>query len=215
MKECSRCNEIKPLEDFYQQKKQSKKRGNWIYYHPECKECNKKAAKKWYQEHPEIKRQYNRNWNKKPDAKIKMRENSERRRKEGLHQEWIKNNPDKMKKYAEQHRHHETTEEEWEDCKNYFNYRCAYCSLPIEEHWVQLNKKIINGDFHKEHVHHDGENDLSNCVPACKTCNVKKYNFRFEEWYNKENEIFSEENLEKIHNWLNGDHKLYINIKVN
>lgn len=55
--------------------------------------------------------------------------------------------------------------------------------------------------LHKEHVDHEGANDLSNCIPACKTCNSHKWEFDMESWY-RNYEHFSEERLNKIKEWL-------------
>jgi hypothetical protein len=64
-------------------------------------------------------------------------------------------------------------------------------------------------DFHKEHVLHDGANDLSNCIPSCKTCNSSKHTENLEVWYTKDKSIFSKDRLNRIHKWLNEDWKLY------
>lgn len=90
-------------------------------------------------------------------------------------------------------------------CKQYFNYECAYCGLPLEEHYIIYAGNLILGDFHKEHVDHFGSNDLSNCVPACKSCNSSKHDFEFNKWYNTDNHKFNIERYNKIIKWLNVD----------
>lgn len=132
-------------------------------------------------------------------------------REAGKQLEWQRNNKDKLKKYNSQHKNHEITNDEWEDCKNYFYYRCAYCGLPIEEHFVPFNGEIIHSDFHKEHVNHNGENDLSNCVPSCKSCNCSKWTYSLEEWYTVKNKHFNEQRLSKISKWIKIDYQKYIN----
>lgn len=64
--------------------------------------------------------------------------------------------------------------------------------------------------LHKDYVVHDGENDLSNCVPACKSCNSSKHNFELNYWFKERSEHYSESRLYKIYNWLNSDYKQYI-----
>lgn len=103
---------------------------------------------------------------------------------------------------------------EWENCKKYFNHRCAYCHLKIEEHWIKRNGNFQLGDFHRDHVDHNGANDLSNCVPACKTCNTQKRDFELEDWYSPVNENYEEGRLLKIHTWINEDYKLFIENKL-
>jgi len=43
-KQCSICGKLKSLTEFYSQKKYSKKRGEYFYYNPECRECTKREA---------------------------------------------------------------------------------------------------------------------------------------------------------------------------
>ncbi|KMY49649.1 hypothetical protein [Peribacillus loiseleuriae] len=42
------CEQVnpQPLSNFYSQKKYSKKRGDWIYYNPEYKECTGRRARR-------------------------------------------------------------------------------------------------------------------------------------------------------------------------
>jgi hypothetical protein len=67
-----------------------------------------------------------------------------------------------------------------------------------------------NIDLHREHVDHQGDNDLSNCIPACMSCNASKGQYNIYEWYNEENDNFSSERLDKIHKWLSEDYITYI-----
>jgi hypothetical protein len=105
---------------------------------------------------------------------------------------------------------HEITKNEWENCKNYFNYRCAYCGLAIEEHYIIYNGILKLGDFHRDHADDEGRNDLSNCIPACKSCNTSKSNKDLLEWYDVDNDNFNTERLFKINKWLNEDYLKYI-----
>ena len=61
------------------------------------------------------------------------------------------------------------TSQEWLDILEQYNYRCAYCGKefdlfdkPEKEHVMPISK---NGDNTKENV-----------VPACRSCNAKKWN---------------------------------------
>jgi hypothetical protein len=69
---------------------------------------------------------------------------------------------------------------------------------------------MINMDFHKEHVIHEGKDNLSNCVPACQSCNDKKWKFTLNEWYNSSNPVYTYERYHKIYLWLRYDYKKYI-----
>lgn len=207
-KTCSMCNKNKELSEFYSQ---SKKRANgeeYTYYQPYCKECNKIRTKNWRKNNPDkLKEQ----WDKR-DQKDYVKERKKifnlRRRMNGKFKEWQQNNPEKLMEYRlyrEQHKKHNITDAEWNNCKDYFNNRCAYCG--IDE---IMSEYLYSQDFHKDHVDHGGANDLSNCVPACKSCNSRKHNYKLEDWYNQDNEIFDQSYLDRIYKWLNEDYKSYI-----
>lgn len=72
------------------------------------------------------------------------------------------------------------------------------------------HKETYNQDLHKEHVLNYGANDLSNCIPACKSCNSQKSDYEFDDWYNSDNERFTYDRLNKINSWLKNDFKLFI-----
>lgn len=100
---------------------------------------------------------------------------------------------------------HKISIDEWEACKKYFNYRCAYCGEPFEDYYDEKEK-----DFVKEHYVNLGSNRLDNCVPACNSCNLSKSSKEFEEWYTKEKPFFTSERYWKIYKWINHDYKKYI-----
>jgi 5-methylcytosine-specific restriction endonuclease McrA len=101
-------------------------------------------------------------------------------------------------------KNHKITKIEWESCKKYFDNKSAYCGFDDQEH-----KKLYNQQLHKEHVIHNGENDLSNCVPSCKHCNSQKWEFTLEEWYNEGNPSYTKERYDKIIKWLKEDYKQF------
>jgi len=109
-----------------------------------------------------------------------------------------------------QHKNHNITKGEWESCKKYFDYKCAYCGFPIEDHYRIYAGKLQKIDLHKEHVDHEGSSDLSNCVPSCKTCNDFKHKFELDEWYNKYNINYTKERYDKIIKWITEDYEQYI-----
>lgn len=108
-----------------------------------------------------------------------------------------------------QHKNHNITDEEWIACKEYFNNECAYCGLPLREHWIMYSGNKILGDFHKEHINDNGSNDLSNCIPSCKSCNSQKWETPFEQWYNKNNPRYTKEKFKKILKWKQKDYLQY------
>lgn len=78
-----------------------------------------------------------------------------------------------------------------------------------EEH-----RKINRGqDLHKEHIIHDGKNDLRNCVPSCYRCNINKWKYSLNNWYNLNNPNYTFEKYHKIYQWVRYDYKKYIKKK--
>lgn len=208
-KTCKRCNkELEASTDnFYKSK--SNKDG----LHSYCKDCVKEKSKKWINENYEryytgIKER-DKEYKKDSEWIEYHRQKSKEQRESGYQKEWRNNNKDKLKKYREYrnaHKSHNISDEEWIMCKEYFNNQCAYCGLPIEEHYTTYRGVTKLGDFHKEHVDHNGANDLSNCVPACKSCNTSKHTYELNEWYTSKNYIYDEYRLNKILKWLNCDY---------
>lgn len=215
MKVCNICNESKPLSEFYSQKKRSKKLGEYIYHQPYCKECAKKKTVKWQEDNEEVYREKmkirsERRW-ERPEKKVYQRNWAKEQRVIGYYRDWQGNNKDKIKLYNEQHRDHDISDVEWFSCKEYFNNECAYCGLHINDHYIVYGEKLTKTDFHREHVHHDGANDLSNCIPACRDCNSNKWKYEFAEWYSDKNELYDVNKLNKIVQWLETDYLKYIN----
>jgi hypothetical protein len=79
----------------------------------------------------------------------------------------------------------------------------------LEEHYNRFAGELRLTDFHKEHVDCNGSDDLSNCVPSCKTCNSSKHTEKLEDWYAENNSIFNKDRFDKIHKWLDNDWQEY------
>lgn len=210
-KVCSVCEEEKDIDNFYKQRKKSKKSGEYIYYNPECRECTKQRSLKWHKENPEkakvayTKRNRSENW------RVKLRESSKKKVESGYSRNWQRENRDKLREYSEKHRSHDINEIEWDICKEYFNFSCAYCGLHESEHYIRRNDKVILSDLHKEHVDHEGANDITNCVPACGSCNSSKRQYAFEYWFRERSYTFSQERFDKVEKWINGDYLITSN----
>lgn len=198
-------------EYFYKNKKNSK---DGLY--PECKRCSSKRS--YERENrdkegaKEYKHQYYIDNKEKRLSSFKERYNTKKDEWKVYQKEYIKKNPEKFKKYSvyrSQHKKHQIRKIEWEECKKYFDYTCAYCGLPLSEHYYTRNGITKLGDFHKEHANHKGSNDLSNCVPSCQVCNSEKHDKSLEEWYINSPK-YSKERYSKIIQWLTEDYKLYI-----
>lgn len=182
--------------------------------HSYCKECTKKKSKKWMQENDDKYREKMRERKAKEyesqDKKEYQRAWAKKQRELGYQKEWQDNNKEKLSEYRVNkyyNKTHEISNEEWECCKQYFNYECAYCGLHMNNHFVKYGVEYKLYDFHKEHVDHEGENDISNCVPSCKSCNSKKWKHKFEDWYNRNNDVYDIHRFNKIIKWLGSDYK--------
>jgi hypothetical protein len=180
-----------------------------------CIECEKKRAMQWKINNRPRVRKSARKYNAKPHIKLKMREASKKQREEGYQVKYQQENKEQINQYSKnrQQKNHRITKEEWENCKHYFANRCAYCGLGIENHLVMKKGKMEYHDLHKEHAIHDGKDNLSNCIPSCRSCNDKKWKFTLNQWYNLSNPIYTYERYHKIYQWLRYDYKKYIHKK--
>ncbi len=210
-KKCTVCAKIKDITEFYTQNKKKKDGTPYIYYHPECKECTKERAKNSNYDY-ELRKKRIKEWRSIPENMEAVRESNRKHKEKGLQRKWQQENKDKIREYnsKRQNKNHDITKQEWLDCKEYFNNECAYCGMHINEHFKTWYGKLKKIDFHKEHVDHEGLNDLSNCVPSCQSCNTSKWVYSLEEWYNRDNPKFTQERLDKIHKWLDEDYLKYI-----
>jgi hypothetical protein len=207
-------------EYFYKTKNKTDGLGSW------CKKCSIKKAQSNYvntEEMTAYKHEHYLNnkekyYNNRNASNLKNPEQKRKREKE-----WRQNNPVLLAKYnkeRELHKKHKITKEQWIACKDYFKneqgeWCCAYCELPISQHYRLYNGILKLQDLHKEHFDDNGSNEIDNCVPSCQSCNSSKRKFTFEEWYTLNNKrlkpnVYSEERKIKILKWIQEDCKKYI-----
>lgn len=208
-KQCSKCNEWKPMNDKYFYKWDRSSDG----YQSQCSICVCEDVRARNAKNPELDRQrakswYERNTKRKRNSMSKWFERNKDYRKQYI-ANYIKENPDKGRQYIENHRKHDISTKEWKAVQDYFNYICAYCGKTLEQ-----QRKENNQQFHKEHVDHIGYNDVRNCVPACSQCNSKKRARTIDELFESgEIETFTQDKYNKIMQWCNEDFKQYIEEK--
>jgi hypothetical protein len=181
---CKKCGREKATIHYYNNIDTEKERSQ----RPEVKELRNTIHKKWRIDKIEVWQEYYSGYQKR---------------------EYVK---EKCKEYNKNHRIHDITKAEWRGCLKVFNNKCAYCDLSAEEHYIMYRGKRIIGNFHKDHVNHEGYNSLRNAVPACKSCNDKKWIFPMEEWY-RQQKFFNEERLRFIYWWITEGYKDYIEDK--
>jgi len=212
LKRCTICEEYFPATKkyFYKNKKNSID-GMFPY----CKECTKKKSRNNQLKDHEKYKAYIRNYLKENEDEQRIRLHNIRQRKKAertiYERDYYYKNKDKFKKYREdrQHKHHDITNDEWESCKQYFNNECAYCGIS-----EQKAKEEQDQYLHKEHVEHNGANDLSNCVPSCRVCNSRKWQHDLEFWYREGwCPNYSKERLDKIYKWLDEDYLKFKEIR--
>lgn len=199
---CTWCDTEKYLIDFYSRKTRNKTKGEYTYYNPECKECTKSSFSKWRRK-PENRERVlasRKRSNQLPSHKITKRAANAKLRESGQYREWQQNNKDRLYEYGKnrrEHKEHDISDQEWFECLDYFKISCAYCGLSEEEHVRKHGQQL-----HKEHVEHEGVNDITNCIPSCKVCNGGKWEYELNEWYNSENPIYSKVRYNRIVKWL-------------
>jgi len=111
--------------------------------------------------------------------------------------EWRKNNPDRnaqksLRRYSLKKKlRSDFTFDEWEECKTFFDYKCAYCGQEtkeyVQEHFIPVSKQ---GGYTK-----------GNIVFSCKTCNLSKTNHDFFHWY-KRKPFYSHEREKRVLDYL-------------
>ncbi|MGG3890307.1 HNH endonuclease [Metabacillus fastidiosus] len=202
-KYCTGCEDWHPMnEEWFYPNKSSPDNFN-----PYCKEFTKKKSSKWIRENKERhhKSQF-KFYNSEHGRKLR-REEAKRRRDNGNYSKWRK---ETNYTFDRSDKIHEISDHEWMMCKEYFNSSCAYCGLHADDHLVMWSGKLKKIDLSREHVDDKGSNKIDNCVPACRICNSSKKDFEFEFWYKERSPHYTEERYNKIKQWLEFDHKKYI-----
>jgi hypothetical protein len=213
MKKCSKCLIEKPINEFYSSEKINAKGEKYLYYLAECKDCTIARSSKTQKNNPKKYNQIKLNYYYTDHGRKMNRNQARKYRESGGMLNWqrteygricLKRSRDKRKE-----KKHDISLKEWYWCLSYFNNSCAYCGLTWEEHMV-----LYGEDLHKEHIIHDGRNDIKNCVPACKVCNSEKSERSLNNWYNdKNNKKYRRIFYLKIYTWLRYDVQKFIEKK--
>jgi hypothetical protein len=210
-KVCKVCNEEKDTNEFYGQLKKRANGEEYYYYNSYCKECAKVKSLKRHHTHKEEYNKRSKQWYAKNKTQVleekKVYILDKKDQYAAVQKEWRGNNKDKTKVYADAYnvKKFKLKEKQWKSCKEYFNYCCAYCGI------TEIEAKETQGkNLNKEHAINLGNNDLSNCIPSCTSCNSSKNRNDYTDWYTPENPAYSTERYILIEKWLKEDHKKYI-----
>lgn len=167
---CTRCQEIKPLADFYLSKQTGKPSAS-------CKLCTSRAAREWSKNNPERSRQFVREYRKNnlERDKARQRENYYICREARLQygKEWRQANSEKIRQTARISQAHSLarkhgaegtfTFDQWQAICDYYGNKCLACGeqKPLTiDHIVPISK--------------GGRNDITNIQPLCAYCNNSK-----------------------------------------
>ena len=122
-----------------------------LEYFKQWRKNNSEYIKKWRYDNKEYHNVYQIKWRKTEKGKANQQRGSTKRRA-------------KIKDII-----NTLTSQEWLDILEKYNYRCAYCG-------VEFNCELLPEKDHVIPISKGGHNVKENVVPACRSCNAKKYN---------------------------------------
>jgi len=204
-KECTICREQIEYINFYFKEVVNINGEIEYIFNSRCVECDKKQAIIWANANIEKKRASCNKNSKKPNILRYHRELSQKQRDKGMARDWYNKDKERYKGYTikyESHKHHTISEKDWIKCKEFFEYKCAYCNITEENHKVKYHQQL-----HKEHAYNEGDNGISNCVPACNSCNNTKKKQDWMDWYTSDNPRYTINRYNKIVEWLDSFNK--------
>lgn len=175
-------------------------------------------AGEWRHNHPEVVKERKKRYRSNPENIEKIRAYNRMRRAMcpehlcAMSKRWREKSKDRIKEYNKQYvQSHKDyfvqavhkrnariqqlpatlTQQEWEEAKAEFNYKCAYCGQPTDrltqDHVIPVSK---GGGYTK-----------INIIPACKSCNSSKHTTPLLEWYKRQT-FYSEDRYEHIAEYL-------------
>lgn len=231
-KKCYMCGKILSLDMFYRNKTKSDgltseckkcaktRTKNYALNNPEQikayrKEYHQKnkdqiiaKVNKWQQENPERTRENKRrsaeNLKEQRTSKLKTRYHSDEKFKARIKanmKRYTSSDKGRLKELEKNERRRAKvkslecsfTPEDWLNCLKHFNNHCAYCGKDkslTRDHFIPLSN--------------NGEYTINNVIPSCKSCNSKKHNLDFFDWYPKQ-PFYSKQRELKILKYLNYD----------
>ena len=209
-KRCTKCGEIKLVTTEYFHKAKRGKFG----LESQCKVCRQEYNKQWRQDNKEYIQEYNKEYYQ--DNKEYFQE---------CNKQWLQDNKEYHKEYRKtpqgqvvkfnsrcRRRTKEAalgngiTVEQWQECMQFFGWKCAYSGEPLKEGNRSLD--------HITPLNSGGDNEIWNVVPMYRNYNSSKNDKEMLEWY-KEQPFYSEDRLKKIYEWQEYAYNKYYEEVVN
>ena len=199
-KRCTKCGEYKVANTEYFRKKKRSKFGLCS----QCKVCEQEYYKQWCQDNKEYKQEYNKQWHQ-DNKEYKQEYNKQwyqdnKEHKQEYCKQWRKTpqgqvvafNAYQRRRAKEQNQGNGITVEQWQECMQFFDWKCAYSGKPLKKGNRSLD--------HITPLNLGGENEIWNLVPMFRNYNSSKNDKEMLEWY-KEQPFYSEDRLKKIYEW--------------
>lgn len=182
-KVCTKCNQIKPLVDFYNTKKTKSGKESF------CIACRKKASQIYYENNKELVNRRTVEWQKNNYEKKKKINRDWRRKNPEARKRWVALNRDKTREYSREFssknpelaaKNNALRRAKTEGSKRYlitkkeikklYGQPCFYCGKESKhlDHVIPLSR--------------GGTHSIGNLVPACQFCNLSKHNKFITEW---------------------------------
>lgn len=226
---CSKCKEEKPATSEYYYKSKHNKGG----LDSQCKECRKTYRENYLSINKEHVYKNKKAWISKNKEKYKLQRKKDnakyilknRDKRNEYNKRWAREHRDIMNKnqllylktekgkITEKKRQYKRrcakgsfTYEQWEDCKNFFDNKCAYTGVSLTEETSTID--------HIVPISKTGSNNIWNICPSINYANFSKNNSNMEEWYKKQ-DYYSEERLNKIYNWMQYSKEKYYILEHN
>ena len=201
---CIKCNKEKELNNDNFSKRKRDKFG----FDKTCKECKREYDRKRYQAKKEelkskSKEYYRKNKQKRIDYQLEYY-NKNKDYYSNAEKEWRKKNPIQRRIINGRNRSKDSNsktlnKDEWIATINYFDNKCAYCGMTIDEHKERYGQ-VLNQD-HLIPLSRGGSYSMNNIVPVCKSCNSKKSNKTFDEWY-KNSDVYNPLREIRVHKFV-------------
>lgn len=173
--QCTKCKEMfqADRDNFYWDSTKNK-------FYTRCKKCHIEVKEKWRKKNMDKSREYMKKyyWNNADKCREWKRNYDKSYVGRNYKRQYRLKNRDyinrklRYRSIKVSRMINDFTEDQWEQCKEYFNNKCAYCGK---------EEKLTKDHFIP--VRYGGGTTLKNILPCCMSCNGSKQQKSFIEWY--------------------------------